>query len=236
MSDSFSQKAASTLSGAIEALLFVSDEPVDTATLSRMLDVDKKSVVAALETLQEHLSSDVSGIRLREVAGGWRLYTDPCYHEPIERYVLSWDTRRLSQAALETLAVIAYMQPVTRAGIASVRGVNSDSPLNSLVEKGLVREAGRDASSPGQPVLYVTTKAFLERFGLARIDDLPDIGRFACDEQTRTLIEERLGLTKSQVDDASTTADADDDAAGFVSDFVEAYESGIFEEGEGHDR
>ena len=86
--------------------------------------------------LRDQLEGENRGIQLREVAGGWRLYTHPAYHELIERYVLSWDTRKLSQAAMETLAIVAYLQPVTRSGVASVRGVNSDSSINSLVEKG----------------------------------------------------------------------------------------------------
>ena len=128
---------------------------------------------------------------LREVAGGWRLFTNPVYHHLVERYVVSWDTRKLSQAALETLAVVAYLQPVTRAQIASVRGVNSDSPVSSLVEKGLVREVGT-ADAPGTPGLYGTTKTFLERFGLASTADLPPLELYAPDEETRRLIRERL--------------------------------------------
>ena len=149
-------------------------------------------------------------MQLREVAGGWRLYTHPRYHALIEKYVISWDTRRLSQAALETLAVIAYCQPITRAGIASVRGVNSDSPVNSLVEKGLVREAGKDSSSPGQPMLYATTRSFLEKFGLASVRDLPDIDQFAPDEESRELIRERLGVTRSQAHEAESLFDEDE--------------------------
>lgn len=192
----------SHIPAAIEALLFVSDEPVGALVLADMLEVDLKTIQTALEILQKRLSSEESGVQLREVAGGWRLYTHPRYHELIEKYVISWDTRRLSQAALETLAVIAYCQPITRAGIASVRGVNSDSPVNSLVEKGLVREAGKDTSSPGQPMLYATTRSFLEKFGLASVRDLPDIDQFAPDEESRELIRERLGVTRSQAHEA----------------------------------
>lgn len=197
--------------GAIEALLFVSDEPVSAMTLADMLGRDVAFTHDALARVQERLASRQSGIQLREVAGGWRLYTHPRYHDLIERYVVSWDTRRLSQAALETLAVIAYNQPITRAGVAGVRGVNSDSPINSLVEKGLVREAGREAS-PGQPILYATTRAFLEKFGLASCADLPDVAEYAPDEESRALIRERLGVAR----DASAASevlldDGDDD-------------------------
>lgn len=194
---SFADMPEEELPGAIEALLFVSDEPVNAITLADMLEVDTAVAQQALDTLREHLSAQDSGIQLREVAGGWRLFTHPRYHDLVERYVLSWDTRKLSQAALETLAVIAYNQPITRAGIASVRGVNSDSSVNSLIEKGLVREAGRD-SAPGQPILYATTRTFLEKFGLTSLSDMPDIMEFAPDEQTRDLIRERLGMTRPQ--------------------------------------
>ena len=136
------------LKGAIEAMLFVTDEPVGTISLADMLEVEPGQAERALVELRDQLEGENRGIQLREVAGGWRLYTHPAYHELIERYVLSWDTRKLSQAAMETLAIVAYLQPVTRSGVASVRGVNSDSSINSLVEKGLVREAGV-ADAPG---------------------------------------------------------------------------------------
>ena len=123
------------LKGAVEALLFVTDEPVGTIALADMLEVEPLEAERALVDLREQLAEENRGIQLREVAGGWRLYTHPVYHELIEKYVLSWDTRKLSQAAMETLAIVAYMQPVTRSGVASVRGVNSDSSINSLVEK-----------------------------------------------------------------------------------------------------
>ncbi len=206
---SFADMPAESIPGAIEALLFVSDEPVSAMTLSDMLEIDLTQTQEALDALRERLEATDAGVQLREVAGGWRLYTHPRYHELIERYVLSWDTRRLSQAALETLAVIAYNQPITRAGVVSIRGVNSDSPLNSLIEKGLVREAGRD-TSPGQPILYATTRSFLEKFGLASAADLPNLEDYAPDEESRRLIRERLGVTRSEAQDAEALFDDDD--------------------------
>ncbi len=182
----------SQIAGAVEAMLFVTDEPVGVIELADMLEVDPKQVEAALVELREGFERDGRGIQLREVAGGWRLYTHPAYHELVEKYVLSWDTRKLSQAALETLAIVAYMQPCTRATVASVRGVNSDSSINSLVEKGLVREAGQ-ADTPGNPTLYATTRGFLEKFGLRSTADLPDLDLYAPDDATRALIRERLG-------------------------------------------
>lgn len=179
------------LSGAIEAMLFVTDEPVGVIELADMLEADSKLVEQALVDLREKLEREQRGIQLREVAGGWRLYTHPAYHDLVEKYVLSWDTRKLSQAAMETLAIVAYLQPCTRAGVASVRGVNSDSSINSLVEKGLIREAGQ-ADAPGNPTLYATTRGFLEKFGLRSVSDLPDLDEFAPDDATRQLIRERL--------------------------------------------
>ena len=179
------------LSGAIEAMLFVTDEPVGVIELADMLEADPKLVEQALVDLREKLEREQRGIQLREVAGGWRLYTHPAYHDLVEKYVLSWDTRKLSQAAMETLAIVAYLQPCTRAGVASVRGVNSDSSINSLVEKGLIREAGQ-ADAPGSPTLYATTRGFLEKFGLRSVRDLPNLDEFAPDDATRQLIRERL--------------------------------------------
>lgn len=202
----------SQLAGALEALLFVTDEPVGTIALADMLEVEPADVEQALVGLRARFETEERGVQLREVAGGWRLYTHPVYHELVEKYVLSWDTRKLSQAAMETLAIVAYSQPVTRAGVASVRGVNSDSSLNSLVEKGLVREAGT-ADAPGNPTLYATTRAFLEKFGLRSTADLPDLDQFAPDDDTRSFIRERLSATRDEVyiaADARTDAEPAD--------------------------
>lgn len=185
------------LTGAIESMLFVTDEPVGVLTFADMLQVDPARVQESLVYLQSELEQAERGIQLREVAGGWRLYTHPRYHELIERYVLSWDTRKLSQAALETLAVVAYCQPITRNGVASVRGVSSDSSINSLVEKGLLREAGTQ-DAPGNPVLYATTRTFLEKFGLRSVQDLPPLESFAPDEETRAFISGRLNVVRPE--------------------------------------
>ena len=193
----FQGLSESQVKGAVEAMLFVTDEPVGALTLAKMLDCDPALVEDALSTLRDELAGSDRGIQLREVAGGWRLFTHPAYHELIEQYVLSWDTRKLSAAAMETLAVVAYAQPVTRAGVASVRGVNSDSSINSLVEKGLVREAGV-ADTPGNPVFYATTRAFLEKFGWRSTADLPPLDDFAPDDETRRLITERLSATRDE--------------------------------------
>lgn len=200
------------LSGAIEAMLFVTDEPVGVIELADMLEADPKLVEQALVDLREKLEREQRGIQLREVAGGWRLYTHPAYHDLVEKYVLSWDTRKLSQAAMETLAIVAYLQPCTRAGVASVRGVNSDSSINSLMEKGLIREAGQ-ADAPGNPTLYATTRGFLEKFGLRSVSDLPDLDEFAPDDATRQLIRERLSAGGQEARVAPEAQVSDGEAA-----------------------
>ena len=179
------------LRGALEALLFVSDEPVAAARLARLVEASPGDVEAALADLAEEYRESNRGFQLREVAGGWRFYTHPAHHDIIEQYVLSWDTRRLSQAALEALAVVAYHQPVTRAGVNAVRGVNSEGVLAPLVEKGLVRETGRDKNA-GNAILYGTTRNFLEKFGLKDISELPPLAEFAPDSDTAHAIRERL--------------------------------------------
>jgi len=178
--------------GALEALLFVTDEPVTPLVLAQMLEVEVPVVQAALVELRDKLDAEERGIQLREVAGGWRLYTHPAYHELIEKYVLSWDTRRMSQAALEVLAIVAYGEPITRMQISTVRGVNSDSALNTLLDRGYVREVG-PADAPGNPMQYATTATFLEKFGLVSTQDLPPLEEFAPDDATARLIRERLG-------------------------------------------
>jgi len=177
--------------GAIEALLFVSDEPVAASRLARILEIDPRAVTDALGRLAGEYADHGRGFQLREVAGGWRLYTHPAYHEQVEEYVLSWDTRRLSQAALEALAVIAYHQPVSRQGVNAIRGVNSEAVISSLIDKGLVRETGRDRAA-GNAILYGTTRTFLERFGLKDLAELPPLAEFAPDPETERAIRERL--------------------------------------------
>jgi segregation and condensation protein B len=183
-----------SLNGVLEALLFVSDEPVSAVRLARLLEASPGAVESALANLAEEYREADRGFQLREVAGGWRFYTHPAHHAAIERYVLSWDTRRLSQAALEAMAVVAYHQPVTRQGINAVRGVNSEGVVASLVEKGLVREVGRDKNA-GNAILYGTTLNFLEKFGLKDISELPPLAEFAPDEVTENSIRDRLSST-----------------------------------------
>ena len=202
------------LKGAAEALLFVSDEPASAAKLAGFLEVEPSRMDEILTALAAEYEEENRGMQLREVAGGWRLYSHPAYHEVIENYIISWDTRRMSQAALEALAVIAYHQPVTRAGVNAIRGVNSEGVISSLVEKGLVREVGREKAA-GAAILYGTTRTFLEKFGLKSIKELPPLEDFAPDEASRELIRERLSGGSSA--DMQMELDADEEVTDALS-------------------
>jgi segregation and condensation protein B len=159
---------------ALEAVLFVSDEPLTPAVLSQALEVDRRTVDDLCAQLQTELEARSSGLVLRNVAGGWRLFTDPETQPVVERFVLSSRQARMTKAALETLAIVAYKQPVTRHQVSAIRGVNADGVLRALVDRGLIEEAGRD-EGPGRPLLYATTPMFLERLGLASLAALPSL-------------------------------------------------------------
>lgn len=188
-----------TLQSKLEALLIVSQEAVSARTLSTFLDVSADTVQDALVRLQHEYTSENRGFQLCEVVGGWRLYTHPAYQDLIQAYIQTWDYKRLSQAALETLAVIAYHQPVSREGIRAIRGVASDGPLASLKEKGYIREAGHDKQNP-HTVLFATTKAFLEAFDLRSLSDLPPLEQFAANDASKEFIRQRLQATSQQTD------------------------------------
>ena len=199
----------------LEALLLVSDDSVPATELARATGAAPGEVSQALAELAAEYESANRGFQLREVAGGWRFYTHPAYHDQVGEYVLSWDARKLSQAALETLAVIAYHQPVTREGVRAIRGVNSDGVIASLREKGLVREAGHEADR-GQAVLFGTTRLFLEHFGLKSLRELPPLEDFAPDEESKRFIRERLSGRKigSTLEDAADDLDDERDLMG----------------------
>lgn len=209
MSD-LSTLGPSSIKGALEALLLVSSDPVSASALAASLDVAPGEVASLLAELQVEYEEANRGFQLREVAGGWRLFTHPAFHDQVEAFVLSWDTQKLSQAALETLAVIAYHQPVTRETVKGIRGVNSDGVISSLADKGLIREMGRDPQR-GQAILYGTTAAFLEKFGLRSVRDLPDLEQFAPDEQSRQFIRERLSGRSIQSTLEETEEDLDEE-------------------------
>jgi len=183
-----------------ESLLFVSDEPLSVRRIAELTGADPHLVEEALEDLAAELREEDRGIQLRRLGDGWRMHTHPAHAEYVS-LLLQGDRRgRLTRAALETLAIIAYMQPVTRAQIAAIRGVQSETVVKALEGYGLVREAGKEAS-PGGPALYVTTEKFLEELGLTSLDDLPPLETFEPDRETEQRIRRSLGGESSEAEE-----------------------------------
>ncbi|MCZ2840123.1 SMC-Scp complex subunit ScpB [Modestobacter sp. VKM Ac-2985] len=172
--------------GGLEALLFVIDSPIDEASLAAALRCPVARVRAELTALAAEYDDRRAGITLRRVGEGWRLYTREEHAPVVERHLLEGQRSRLTQAALETLAVIAYRQPVTRARVSAIRGVGVDAVVRTLVSRGLIREAGADPDTGGG--LYVTTPLFLERLGLTGLDELPELAPLLPD--TRSVLDE----------------------------------------------
>jgi segregation and condensation protein B len=170
------------LSGLIEAILLVVDEPVTEVTLAQVAERPVAEVLEALRDLEAEYTEAGRGFALREVAGGWRLYTRDEYAPWVERFVLDGQQARLTQAALETLAVVAYRQPVSRARVSAIRGVNVDGVMRTLVSRGLVEEAGAEAETGAH--LYRTTSYFLERLGLRGLEELPELAPHLPDLET----------------------------------------------------
>jgi segregation and condensation protein B len=164
------------LRGGLEALLFVMDDPVDEATLAGTLRCAPEQVRDGLRELAASYDERRAGLTLRKVGEGWRLYTREEHAPVVERYLVDGQKSRLTQAALETLAVIAYRQPVTRARVSAIRGVGVDGVMRTLITRGLVHEVGTDPDSGGG--LYETTPLFLERLGLSSLADLPELAPF----------------------------------------------------------
>jgi segregation and condensation protein B len=169
---------------AVEAILFLADEPLSSSVLAQAVEAPRRQVEDLLSALAIDYESRGAGIALVQVAGGWRLVTHPEAAPFVEQFVLSSRHTRLTKASLETLAVVAYKQPVTRHQVASVRGVDSDGVLRALAERGLIEEVGRD-DGPGRAVLYGTTIEFLERLGLASLADLPPMAPMLGDAANR---------------------------------------------------
>jgi segregation and condensation protein B len=167
---------------ALEAVLFLADEPVSSSILSQAVEVGRRQVEEDLEELAADYEARGSGIALRQVAGGWRLMTHPDAAAFVEQFVLSARHARLTKASLETMAIVAYKQPVTRHQVSSIRGVDCDGVLRALSDRGLIEEVGRD-DGPGRPVLYGTTVEFLERLGLRSLADLPPVVPLLEDER-----------------------------------------------------
>ena len=161
---------------ALEAVLMVADQPLDDATLATAVGYPVPEVVEALQALVTEYDESGRGFELRNVAGGWRYYTREDFAPVVERFVLEGQQARLTQAALETLAVVAYKQPVSRSRVSAIRGVNVDGVMRTLLTRGLVEEAGTDHETGAH--LYRTSSYFLERIGVTSLDDLPELAPF----------------------------------------------------------
>ncbi len=178
-----------TLDGTVEALLFLSPDPVPTEALAEAAEVEPEGITEALTVLGERLERDGRGLVLRELAGGWTLSSHPEAEDAARRLLARPRTPPLTPAQAETLAIIAYLQPVSRPEIARIRGVNAESAAATLLERGLVEESGR---SQFGAVLYRTTDLFMRLFGLQSIDELPPISAFDPSPELEEELRERL--------------------------------------------
>jgi segregation and condensation protein B len=194
---------------ALEAVLMVADQPLDQVTLASAVGYPVEEVAGALNDLAEEYAAQGRGFDLRNVAGGWRYYTREEYAAVVEKFVLDGQQARLTQAALETLAVVAYKQPVSRARVSAVRGVNVDGVMRTLLARGLVEECGHDEETSA--VLYRTTSYFLERIGVTSIDELPELAPFLPEMGDLDDLEETVASSTKTAPAASpeTPSDAD---------------------------
>jgi segregation and condensation protein B len=164
---------------ALEAILMVVDEPVTEIILAQITETPTEMVVVSLNELAKEYEESARGFELRQVAGGWRFYSHPDLAAVVEKFVLDGQQSRLTQAALETLAVIAYRQPVSRARVSAIRGVNVEAVMKTLITRGLVEERGLEPETGA--ILYGTTSFFLEKIGLNQVGDLPALAPFLPD-------------------------------------------------------
>jgi segregation and condensation protein B len=175
---------------ALEAILFLADEPLTASVLAQAVEIGRREVEKLLEELAGEYEARGSGIVLQQVAGGWRLATHQAAAPHVEQFIVSSRHTRLTRASLETLAIVAYKQPVTRHQVSSIRGVDSDGVLRALADRGLISEVGRD-EGPGRAVLYGTTTEFLERMGLSSLAKLPPLAPLLGDgDHERTAVGE----------------------------------------------
>ena len=191
---------------AIEAMLLVASEPTDEHLLAQVVELPPEAVRRICVDLAAGYEAETRGFQLVEVAGGWRYQTHPDVHPYVERYAMEGLPNRLSNAALETLAIVAYKQPISRVQIGAIRGVNADGVLTTLEQRGYVTEVGRD-HGPGQAALFGTTSFFLEKLELANLDELPPLGDFVPSADVLEALEQTL-----RIDDRTVADDAGDAA------------------------
>lgn len=175
----------------IEAILLLAEEPVPAQMIGQVLEVPTEEVERTLAELRAEYAAGDRGFVLRAAAGGWRLYTDPACAPWLERFVRGRRRTRLSAPALEVLAIVAYRQPIARSQIAEIRGVDSDGVVKTLLDRGLIEEAGRDRG-PGSPVLFELSDGCLEQLGLRSVDELPPLTSFMPDAEAVEEMESRL--------------------------------------------
>ncbi len=192
-----SEAALADAKRAIEAIVLVATDPMADQLLAQVLELSIPAVRRLCGELADSYRDEHRGFQFVEVAGGWRYQTHPDLAPYIERYVLEGQTARLSSAALETLSIVAYKQPLSRAQMSAIRGVNVDGVLRTLVQKGYVAEIGRDVG-PGQATLFGTTELFLERLGLASLGDLPALGDFVPDASVVEALEMTLRVAPEE--------------------------------------
>lgn len=204
---------------ALEAIVMVAADPVPPQMLAQLLEISVERVEGACAALAAEYEEQHRGFVLVRVAGGYRFQSHPEAAPYVERYVLEGQSARLSSAALETLAIVAYKQPLSRAQVASIRGVNVDGVMRTLAHRGLVAEVARDPG-PGQAVLYGTTPLFLERLGLDALDDLPAIASFVPGADVVEALEHSLRVEPDPppdpTEDDAPTPDAEDTGDGAV--------------------
>jgi len=200
---------------ALEAILLVADEPADAQLLAQLLEIPPARVEVLCTELAARYATDEHGFVLAKVAGGWRYQTAPDLAAYVERFALEGQSARMSAAALETLAIVAYKQPLSRAQIGAIRGVNVDGVMRTLQQRGYITEVARDPG-PGQAVLFGTTALFLEKLGLASLDDLPALGEFVPSAAVVEALEQGLRMSPDDVDeiehDSGSGGDSDEPA------------------------
>ncbi|MEZ5234770.1 MAG: SMC-Scp complex subunit ScpB [Acidimicrobiales bacterium] len=200
---------------AIEALVMVADQPVEPSVLAQLLEIPVTEVEQRCRSLAAQYEISNRGFQLARVAGGYRYQSHPDQVAYVERYVLDGQSAKLSAAALETLSIVAYKQPISRAQVTAIRGVNVDGVMRTLVQRGFVTEVGHDPG-PGQATLYGTTQLFLERIGLDRIEDLPPLGQFVpggdvVETLERTLLSEGDPRRRTRTAPGASPADTADE-------------------------
>jgi segregation and condensation protein B len=201
------------VAAAIEAVLLAATEPVEPAVLAQLVEIPRADVEAWCTRLVDEYAAEGRGFTIARVAGGYRFQTTPAQAPYVERFVLEGQSARLSGPALETLAIVAYKQPISRAQLSAIRGVNVDATLRTLVQRGYVEESGHEPT-PGNPALFSTTRLFLEKLGIDSLDALAPLADFMPDGPIVEALERGLRApTTSTVDDFSADADSGMDGA-----------------------